>query len=272
MSRVQRLEQLFLMDELPEEKIYASTSAMMEIERLLDVSVNNNPNEWEDKDVRRTRISFLNCRSIKNKFQHIESDMSLKESDIMFLCETWLEKDQDLGKYELENYSACFVGKGRGKGLACYYKSKFGITHKIFNKECCLISAESEKYIVIGTYRFGEGLLRSFVNILENQLKIELKKGKIVIVGGDMNICASSKPGNILSNMLMELGFVQKVRSATHVDGGLIDHVYVYDAVDLNVATSLEHIPKYYSDHDCLGLSIWDGDKIVMENGYEWVD
>ena len=87
-----------------------------------------------------------------------------------------------------------------------------------------------------------------------------------------MNICASSKPGNILSNMLMELGFVQKVRSATHVDGGLIDHVYVYDAVDLNVATSLEHIPKYYSDHDCLGLSIWDGDKIVMENGYEWVD
>ena len=272
MSRVQRLEQLFLMDELPEEKIYASTSAMMEIERLLDVSVNNNPNEWEDKDVRRTRISFLNCRSIKNKFQHIESDMSLKESDIMFLGETWLEKDQDLGKYELENYSACFVGKGRGKGLACYYKSKFGITHKIFNKECCLISAESEKYIVIGTYRFGEGLLRSFVNILENQLKIELKKGKIVIVGGDMNICASSKPGNILSNMLMELGFVQKVRSATHVDGGLIDHLYVYDAVDLNVATSLEHIPKYYSDHDCLGLSIWDGDKIVMENGYEWVD
>ena len=87
-----------------------------------------------------------------------------------------------------------------------------------------------------------------------------------------MNVCARSKPGNILSNMLMELGFVQKVRSATHVDGGLIDHVYVYDAVDLNVATSLEHIPKYYSDHDCLGLSIWDGDKIVMENGYEWVD
>ena len=135
-----------------------------------------------------------------------------------------------------------------------------------------MISAESEKYIVIGTYRFGEGLLRSFVNILENQLKIELKKGKIVIVGGDMNICASSKPGNILSNMLMELGFVQKVRSATHVDGGLIDHVYVNDAVDLNVATSLEHIPKYYSDHDCLGLSIWDGDKIVMKNGYEWID
>ena len=71
-SRVQELNQLYILEELPEEKIYASAAALTEIERLIQVSVNNNPSKWENKENgSTTKISFLNCRSMKNKFHNI---------------------------------------------------------------------------------------------------------------------------------------------------------------------------------------------------------
>ena len=70
-SRVQELEQLYILEELPEDKIYANHKALTEIERLLQVSINKNRSDWDnDDDESKIRISFLNCRSIKNKFDH----------------------------------------------------------------------------------------------------------------------------------------------------------------------------------------------------------
>merc|ERR1711954_311447 len=77
-SRVQELDQLYILEELPPEKIYANQSALAEMDRLVQVSKNNNPNKWENKENRSTtKISFLNCRSLKNKFNNIKSDWSL---------------------------------------------------------------------------------------------------------------------------------------------------------------------------------------------------
>ena len=42
-SRVQELDQLYILEELPESKIYANQTALAEIDRLLQVSKNNNP-------------------------------------------------------------------------------------------------------------------------------------------------------------------------------------------------------------------------------------
>ena len=58
-SRVQELEQLYILEELPQEKIYANTAAMAEIDRLITVSINNNPTKWESKDDGLTKVSFL---------------------------------------------------------------------------------------------------------------------------------------------------------------------------------------------------------------------
>ena len=59
-SRVQELSQLYILEELPKEKIYPSQTALHEMNRLLSVSINRNPTSWEAKDDTRTRISFLN--------------------------------------------------------------------------------------------------------------------------------------------------------------------------------------------------------------------
>ena len=44
-SRVQELEQLYILEDLKEDKIYANHRALEEIERLISVSINKNPSE-----------------------------------------------------------------------------------------------------------------------------------------------------------------------------------------------------------------------------------
>ena len=63
MSRVQEIEQLYILEELKEEKIYANHRALEEIERLIQVSMNKNPTDWDqDHNESTMKISFLNCR------------------------------------------------------------------------------------------------------------------------------------------------------------------------------------------------------------------
>ena len=113
------------MEELPEDKIYASITAQNEIERLINVSINSNPSVWESDDESRIRLGFLNCRSVKNKFEHIRVDESLLKSDVIVLTETWLEQDQQEEEYQLPGYTANLNSNGRGKGIASYFSFKY---------------------------------------------------------------------------------------------------------------------------------------------------
>ena len=47
LSRAQELDQLYILEELPENKIYANITAQNEIERLIKVSINQNPSVWD---------------------------------------------------------------------------------------------------------------------------------------------------------------------------------------------------------------------------------
>ena len=47
LSRMKELEQLYILDELPQDKIYPIRKAQEEIKRLNEISVNKNPNDWE---------------------------------------------------------------------------------------------------------------------------------------------------------------------------------------------------------------------------------
>ena len=48
-SRVQELDQLYILEELPVNKIYSNQRAMEEIRRLIGISKNMNPTSWEMK-------------------------------------------------------------------------------------------------------------------------------------------------------------------------------------------------------------------------------
>ena len=94
------------------------------------------------------------------------------------------------------------------------------------------------------------------------RLKIMIDKEKTTIIGGDMNVCVRAHPENYLTRTLTELGFQQVVTESTHIDGGVIDHIYISLKGDVEFKWIVEYFPKYYSDHDAVGL-ILEKDKEV---------
>ena len=73
-----------------------------------------------------------------------------------------------------------------------------------------------------------------------------------------MNLCIISSPDNYVTKQMRCKGFTQLVNKATHIEGGLIDHVYIRTHEDCNYSWSIEDYPKYYSDHDSISLTIWN--------------
>ena len=199
------------------------------------------------------RLSFLNCRSMKNKFENIKKDRSLLKSDLIILTETWLTEDQNLENYDLPHYDVNYNHGGRGKGIASYFTRKF--THKKnANEEGLSISMlEMEDIDVIGVYRSQEGSISQLIEKLDAMVD----NTKTIVIGGDMNICVASSPNNQLTKYMREKGFAQLVKKATHIEGGIIDHIYIKFDYDCKYSWNLEDFPKYYSDHDSLGLTLW---------------
>ena len=156
LSRVQELEQMFILQDLPKDKIYANHKELTETERLLGVSMNMNPTYWEENDGSKTKVSFLNCRSIKNKFEHVKADMWLLQSDVIVLTETWLDKD-DKDEFQLPNYNANLNNRGRGKGIASYYNNKFEHRKNINCNGFSITKIEAEDFVIIGIYKSKEG-------------------------------------------------------------------------------------------------------------------
>ena len=115
-----------------------------------------------------------------------------------------------------------------------------------------LTKMTSEKLDVIGIYRSKEGNLMNLISYLEDLINDE----KTTILGGDMNICLLKKPNNYATEGLTKIGFKQIVTKATHIEGGLIDHVYIKEGPSMKFSWVLEDFPKYYSDHDGLCLTL----------------
>ena len=123
LSRVQSLEQLYIVGEVPRNKLYADEKALKEVKRLGEISLNKNPSTWSNSDETLVRICFLNVRSIQKKFNWVESDHSIQVADVLFLAETWLDHT-DTG-ISLPGFSLSLNSVGRGQGTATFYKRDF---------------------------------------------------------------------------------------------------------------------------------------------------
>ena len=102
---------------MPLKKIYPDEKALKEHERMQEISVKSNSTPWDEIEKHKIlKLSILNARSVKNKFVCIKTDQSLMKSDIIILCETWLEKDDTCSSILLENFNLglCGVVEDRG--------------------------------------------------------------------------------------------------------------------------------------------------------------
>ena len=87
LSRVCALSQIYILDEFDESKMYPNLNALEELDRLEQISQNNNPTKWEREDSEALKVSSLNCRSLKKHHEDILSDSLLQE--------TWLDEERE---------------------------------------------------------------------------------------------------------------------------------------------------------------------------------
>ena len=254
LSRMKELEQLHILDELPEKKIYPIKKAQDEIARLEEVSINKNPNDWDkNREMDVIKISYLNSRSLLDKFQHVRSDRSLTKSNVLVLAETWIPKDSVADKkYELEGFEVHFNSTGRGKGLAIFFKIEIKNVIDYNEDKINITKLDCDNFDLIAIYRSDDGSLDGLVpKLLEI---INLSKSTLVI--GDMNVCNRKRPDNVLKTFLEELGFKESINQATHIEGGHLDHAYILNVGNFKEPPNIHLVPKYYSDHDALCICL----------------
>ena len=252
LSRICALSQLYILDEFDETKMYPSQLALEELERLQEISINNNPTEWEKEDIRSLKISSLNCRSLKKHFPDIKADDILLKSDIICLQETWLENDETTENFEMSNYELHLNSNGRGKGIAVYFQ-KGKLKHKIDIKEenlqLSMFSCDVIDLLVL--YRSQSGSHEVIKEILETLID----KEKPLLIIGDFNFCYLDYSSNLTGRYLHQNDFTQLVEEPTHIEGNLIDQAHVRDTKGVNQYSVMLH-SKYYTDHKGIAVLI----------------
>ena len=172
----------------------------------------------------------------------------------MILTETWLEDNDDDCHYTLPGYEKNLNKRGRGKGIASYFRGG-NFHHEInINQDGFSLSKITGSDLdIIGIYRSQNGSMVEMIREIEKLHNTE----KTTVIGGDLNVCVLKQPNNFATTSLTKMGFQQIVTEATHIEGGAIDHIYISQGPYNKFDWDLELYPKYYSDHDGLFLTTW---------------
>ena len=257
LSRVQELNQLFILEHLPVDKLRPAEIALQEVDRLNAISRNNHLPEWYDTTNDCSKIVFLNTRSLQMHFHDVRCNWQICSSDLLCLSETWLLSDNSENLMLPDFSKPHLVVAGRGKGLASYAKDPFVPFQDLNATNCQISKFSSSAYDVISVYRSSSSPISYTLESIDQLTD----SSKLTIVGGDMNVCVLKNPQNKLTNGMESLGFHQLVDEATHVLGGALDHVYVRfpdgstpkDRHRINIHV----LSVYWSDHDAVMVSVW---------------
>ena len=223
--------------------------ALGELERLNKISQNNNPTDWEKENKEAIKIYSLNCRSLKKHFEDIASDIPLLKSDIICLNETWLENDDIAENFEIPQFDLHLNSKGKGKGIAIYYKKDmFSHDFDINEEHMQLTKFTSSKLDIIALYRSQRGMYSD----LNQNIKLMKTEGKQTLVIGDFNFCYIENQTNITRKYLQNQNFLQIIKEPTHIQGHVLDQAYL----DATVRATVEIHSKYYTDHKGIAIII----------------
>ena len=241
-SRVQSLQQLYIVNAVDQQKITVNDKVIQEAQRMHKVSLNQNPCDWMkpktpqnsiqdpqisiqnpqlSKSIQKPpllKVCSFNTCSLRKHMEDIRSDPVLMQSNILFVQETWLEKcEEEQEQYQMEGYRAHFVSQGRGKGLAAFIKKGVrSMITKFGEADLQIVKFDMKKIDVIGIYRSAAQPLSQ----LTQHLLQFINPGKDTLIVGDINICATKN--NDLSNYLQKERFHQLVTLPTHICGGIL--------------------------------------------------
>ena len=240
MSRVQSMNQLFILDSFESDKIYPSDIAMEELKSLYNMALNDQVKARQEKVL----LTSLNIRSLPRHHKNLLFDPLIKGS-IIALQETSCEPGEEYSNLQLPGYELHLVSQGRGKGIAVYFNADFHVSGSI-NKEFYQISRLSSSKTDVTNISRGANK----ANFLRD-LGTLAKCMKPCIIVGDFNIDYNGNPNEVIIKTIESCKFKQFISSSTHIHGGLIDHVYVRESskqydVQINF--------PFYSDHAAISI------------------
>ena len=79
LSRVQELNQAYILNKLNPKNLYPSQKVLRELERINRVSKNNNPDSWSKDADNALKIVSLNCARLKAPCQDIKLSLDCKK-------------------------------------------------------------------------------------------------------------------------------------------------------------------------------------------------
>ena len=65
LSKVKHVDHIFTLNSLDESKISTSHIGLRELERLEEISINDNPTSWQRLNKKAVKIASLNCAGLK---------------------------------------------------------------------------------------------------------------------------------------------------------------------------------------------------------------
>ena len=135
LSRVQSIDQLYIVRSLAEDKIRTSSLALKELQRLEEISYNRNKSPWIENGNGFLKIATLNIAGLLPHHRDLVKDTKIQHGHIIQLLETSLPADCDTSDITIEGYRGEFLNIGNGKGMAMFLKDV---------PDCCLIFREEQ--------------------------------------------------------------------------------------------------------------------------------
>ena len=243
LSRITGLDQLYL-KEFDQKKIYCSSVAKKEAQRLRKRAINLQETEWDKQVPGLIRISSLNARSLQQHPQDLQKDIFIMASDIIAVQETWFETDPG---NPITPFNEYFL-HGHSKGIALFTRMRPITVEKSQSVHCSIIKASFPQFDLLNVYRFSAA---ACIQLFTEEVIQLLDRSRTQIIVGDININLLKSPWNPFTDSLEQRGFQQMVTRPTHVLGGLIDHVYFYSP-DADASCTLhKYHTVFWSDHTC---------------------
>ena len=266
-GRVQRLNQLYL-SSFRREDIKVNAKALAEAKRITEkakarVAENKFRMTWCAASPSVMKIASLNVQSFGGEEGHIadiKADHTLKEADVFCFSETWLPKGTLEGP-TIDGYVSYAASYGRGAGVTVYLKDSIKIVdvRRIVKEEYQLLRLDLQDTVIIAAYRSPSFKTTNNVQHFSKVILDGTHRSKVNMVCGDMNIPFNphNPCDNLLTSSLHKQGFVQLVKEATHIEGNILDHVYVRPCKNIKILQPLYelHYP-YYSDHEAVLVMI----------------
>ena len=138
LSRIQSIEQLYILEKLPVDQIKPFEEALKELGRLdaMDITLNK-PSYY-------LTVASQNARSLRKHFQDLQADQGFMACDVICIQETWFEEQSEQNaNCNLAGKSNVFANAGRGKGAAIYFPEEFQpIQRRVMESQFQIVSVK----------------------------------------------------------------------------------------------------------------------------------